>query len=186
MSAYLVSADHLNALATFAKIHDTYINHWNVHLKGSTNTAEIADILRRANVDSLKARYGHGEDTEGYSFTEYRNKAALTPLAILKACICFDYQACEIPNYETTLAAQITASIVNSAVRELPGYDAQHWDFPDDLPPPLRILRTTTETADEVTQKLFADLTALQPKAKPTPTPTPAKAKPTPGKDEPF
>lgn len=181
MSAYLVSADHLNALATFAMVHDTYINHWSTHWRGSTHAEEIAMALRRANVDALTERYGDGDDTEGYTYKEYRNKAALTPLAILKACICYDYQASEVPNYETTLAAQITASIVNSAVRELPGYEAQIWGFPDDeLTPPPALVATHSPSAEEVTEKLFAWL--AQPKAKPTPPP---KAKP-PGNDEPF
>lgn len=188
MSAYLVSHDHINALATFAQLHNVYINHWAIHWHGKDHAKEIAEALRAANVASMTDRYNDSEP-EPYTFKPYRNVKALTPVQIMKACICFDYQACEVPNYETTLAAAITAAILAQAAREMPGYQEADWDMPDDAPPPMTLIHNRMIqkplSADEMTARLIADLTA-PPKTKPAPKPAEPARKAPPGDDEPF
>ena len=51
------------------------------------------------------------------------------PVHIIKMCHCLDYQSCETDNWEQTDAYQILQSIIDSATRELPGYEDAPWEY---------------------------------------------------------
>jgi len=54
----------------------------------------------------------------------------LTPIAVLKGCECFDYQACETDDYRSSIACTIINAIRTRAILCLPDYDdAPGWDF---------------------------------------------------------
>jgi hypothetical protein len=118
MSAFLVSQNHINAIVSFAAAHC-----------GPTDIA-MAAVLTAENVRSLAYRYSDiGEEralASSYVFepvnlaslVEGKRKPAVAAIAtqIVKACDCFDYQACETPDYETTQAARFVAMVRNRAL----------------------------------------------------------------------
>jgi hypothetical protein len=125
MSAFLCSDLHINTLAAFAKEHDV-----RVYYKGTVIDNEpqrIAAILYTANVESVNRRYQEDDNSSTFTFAPVATLPK--PLHIIKLCICFDYQACEVDHYEDTVAAYITRDIVLLACRLLPGYDAAPWEI---------------------------------------------------------
>ena len=141
MSAFVVGHDHIDALLTFAV--DLKIAFYNPENKrteyiNDTTVTDIGKILLAENERSVGHRYGEtdpddmpgttGEDSRNYKFRRFG--ANLTCLSILKACDCFDYQACETEDYEASLACRIVNCIRGYAVRRLPGFDdAPGWEF---------------------------------------------------------
>jgi hypothetical protein len=87
---------------------------------------EVGQILVDQNFRSVNYHY-----EEDYPVREYvadPPAVTLSPVAILKACDCYDYQACETPDYWETEAFAIVRAIRNRAIRLLPGYDeAEAW-----------------------------------------------------------
>lgn len=149
MSAFVVSHDHIDALLSFASKRDTYgtVSYY-VKETGrrvditTENATEVGRILLTENERSIYARYTDcrpgddnkpgtiGEDEANYAFRPWPFNAPLSAVSILKACSCFDYQACETDDYEDSLAATIIEAIRGRAINRLPGYDdAPGWEF---------------------------------------------------------
>jgi hypothetical protein len=135
MSAFVVPNDHIDALLTFAIAPYTYgnvsylVNGSRIEINRQ-NVSEIGRILLDENERSVCHRYNDKADDTAAS---YRFKAwPFTPIAvsILKACDCFDYQACETDDYEQSVAHAIIDAIRKRAMRRVPGYDdADGWTF---------------------------------------------------------
>ena len=131
MSAFMCSNAHINALVSFALQERGFFRH--KQLDG--NSAQIAgQVLVNANAESIKAKYN---EEEGYPFVFRRESPARHPLNILKACDCYDYQACEDGEYEGSEAQKFIDHIRAMAIRRLPGYDiSEGWQFEDHLDTP--------------------------------------------------
>jgi hypothetical protein len=137
MSAFLVGHDHIDGLLTFAinakasyydPKRETRVNFTRV------NATEIGCILQAENVRSLNCRYGDDNATEAYTFNPfgefYSMRHSEVCLIVLKACDCFDYQACETSDYEESLAWRIVDAIRSAALHALPGYsNARGWEL---------------------------------------------------------
>jgi hypothetical protein len=150
MSAFIVGHDHIDALLSFAMQRDTYGSvryyikdtHTSVEIT-KQNATEIGRILLTENERSIYHRYPDvkpgkdenkpgtwGEDAETYKFKPWPLTSPLSAVSILKACDCFDYQACETDDYEQSLAHTIINAIRKRAIHRVPGYDdAQGWEF---------------------------------------------------------
>jgi hypothetical protein len=126
MSAFIVSNKHIDTLVSYAMssgIHQVYHNGDTCHLDGEG----MGMILAEQNARSVNARYRE-QTTVDYSWTPiYR--LPTNAVQILKACNCYDYQACETDDYDTTLAHAIIQAIQSKAIRSLPGYDAAEWEI---------------------------------------------------------
>jgi hypothetical protein len=149
MSAFIVSHDHIDALLTFASMRNIQgtVSYFVKETRKrvditALNATEVGRILLTENERSVYARYTDcgpgkgnapgtlGEDAETYTFKPWPWNATLTPASILKACSCFDYQACETDDYRETLAYTIIDAIRHRAIASLPGYDdAAGWEF---------------------------------------------------------
>jgi hypothetical protein len=144
MSAFIVSHDHIDALLSFAAEHlhgspaSYYVPQAECNVPGGKrvdvtyeNATEVGRVLLIENERSVCHRYSDaatGADAAAYRFKPWPR--ALTPVSILKGCDCFDYQACETPDYRTSLAFRIVDAIRKRAIHRLPGYgDAQGWEF---------------------------------------------------------
>jgi hypothetical protein len=143
MSAFVVSHDHIDALLSLALAHRTYgpVSYFvkdTQRLVAITeeNVTEVGRILLTECERSVNHRYP-GEDelpgTIGQNAATYTFRPwprALDPVAVLKGCDCFDYQACETDDYEASLAWTIIQAIRKRAIHGLPGYDnAEGWEF---------------------------------------------------------
>lgn len=136
MSAWLCSENHLNILA---------------NIPGQFDKLTAFVLLLDANIASLEARYP-GRDfleewkqkAKGFKFRD-ESPQYLTAVAMgravgygefatiaIKLCHCFDYQACEVNDYNGTDAAMITRGIVETMTAsggksEGKAYDAAPW-----------------------------------------------------------
>jgi len=142
MSAFIVGHDHIDGLLTFAT-GKKYGSPVSYYLPGGRvditeqNATEIGRILLTENERSVKYRYPGettdtlpgtiGEDAVSYKFKPFYG---LPAVAILKACSCYDYQACETDDYQESVACKIIDAIRGRAITSLPGYDdANGWEL---------------------------------------------------------
>lgn len=126
MSAFTVSDYHINYLVSFGAFHDARIvidGQWQ-NVRGNEQAA--VELLIDGNYRSVNYRYKAKDKTPKIV---YRMMTGHDAVQVLKACDCFDYQACELPNYENTDVAKLIESIRSAATRALPGYDAAAWDL---------------------------------------------------------
>lgn len=152
MSAFICNREHFLYLAQAAVLSHS---HWEIggfsYYWGGTRhsvsnndfegMADIANTLLAENVRSVKARYpGTDSDLPGpvggvAPFTAadidlFAWQGHYKPVQVLKSCHCYDYQACETADYETTRAYAIIRAIEKKFMVRIPGYDEAAWGDP--------------------------------------------------------
>ena len=91
--------------------------------------SELGRGLWLANAASVAYRYrdptncAELAELRGYTWT----RASRPAVSVIKACHCFDYQACEVPDWGTSWAKAAVEAIEAIAIRALPGYEAAPW-----------------------------------------------------------
>ncbi len=125
MSAFICNDYHISILAAAAA------NRYRCAL-GAT-PEKVGAMLYAANVQSIKARYP-SDAKEHFEPFEFDNRALINSLdlsgvAILKACQCFAYQACEFEGWEKSEACQMINRIRAEAIGRLAGYDEAEWEL---------------------------------------------------------
>jgi hypothetical protein len=83
-------------------------------------------VLYRQNVRSVDARYQEGNEVESLRYRP-TGRPAVSAVQMIKACNCYDYQACETDDYYETLAYAISDAIRAAAGRLVPGYEEASW-----------------------------------------------------------
>jgi len=114
MSAYLVEPHHIGYLTRYAIDHDLVV----------ASAAEVATVLARANIASLTARYADRVEIDPEYIANCVAAAKciwmnFDAAQVASSANCYDYQACEVDNYDFTAAALITRQIRDKAVSEL-------------------------------------------------------------------
>ena len=112
----------------------------NMFVSANGTPSEMLYILAKANYDSVIARYGEkcGEKEplrEEWIFELYIPFYTVTCGSftieqlgqIAKAVECFEYQACEVENFDTTAAARFCRAIKSAVFEQLPGYSTAAW-----------------------------------------------------------
>jgi hypothetical protein len=152
MSAFMVSRKHIIALVTFAAsveptrrcggmswYHDG--SRHEVRRGVDSGLVCAAQMLWDENLRSINARYpdtvDHPNNIPGPVGETYRITTAdfkgrvpsLSPVAILKACDCYEYQACEHDGWTTSEANAFLGCLRKKCVRNLPGYDDASWNL---------------------------------------------------------
>lgn len=112
MSAFIVSKNHIDTLVKSA----CDISNRNPDATGQ--------ILMDENYKSVNHRYGKDEKPPKY---EYSVPDECSSVQIIKACHCYDYQACETDEYEGSEAQKIIKGIVYYESHNIPGYDKAQW-----------------------------------------------------------
>ncbi len=146
MSAFILQQTHITALVRYAICghNGTYlqssgpIGWYHKHHNGEQRTLvyitsetaqRVGQILVNENYRSVNKRYN--ETDQPYTY-EYRPNPMRVwkPVEIIKACNCYDYQACETEGYKDSEAHDIVHRIRQHAILLLPGYDAaKTWDI---------------------------------------------------------
>ena len=137
MSCFVVTPYHINAIVS-----------WAAHaqcLEGQSPDA-LAWELYQANTHAFNERYEGRYASEVEAWPGFELVPALDPIAIVKACDCLDYQACDWTAWRESHPGQVLEGIraaalvavtglgsrlFNLAIKEgayeLPGYDAAAW-----------------------------------------------------------
>lgn len=135
MSAFSVTTYHLNVMLMFAQrrrgavfVYADGVSR-KFNLRDTDEYQAVGDVLRAANDLSVTEKYRE-PDAVGPQFAPmYVNPlgADARAVQVLKACDCYDYQACEVDDYDRSLAAKIVDSIRRMAIDALPGYEDAEW-----------------------------------------------------------
>src|SRR5580658_7597099 len=109
MSAFIVAHAHIDALLDFAMRADRHVV---PNLDRADLTAEGRKLMT-ANVRSVCTRYHKYEDAyaDALAYTFRFPTRRLAAVEALKACECFDYQACEFEGYAESPAGQLISRI---------------------------------------------------------------------------
>src|SRR6185437_13731070 len=107
--------DYLSAL----KRTQREVNEENAETWGATLLAE--------NRRSVNHRYNEDEFEAPYTFTKYDGH--FSPVAILKAISCYEYQSCEHPGWEASEAHDFCEALRARMIRKLDGYEQAAWEI---------------------------------------------------------
>lgn len=101
----------------------------------------VGAMLLTENRRSVDYRYDEEELEEVYEFHHYVGH--FDPVAVLKAIDCYEYQACEHPDWPESEAHSFCDSLRKRAIHALPGYDNAPWGVTDVAQvtkvPPMRV-----------------------------------------------
>ncbi len=130
MSCFIVPDFHINAIVSWAA-RKGYLAGWSADA--------VAHELATANRRAFSERYAGRHDSELVPFGGFDPVPELSPVAIVKACDCLDYQACDWSAWADSRPRQVLdlvrmAAIAHAAgladhdkAARLSGYQAAAW-----------------------------------------------------------
>jgi hypothetical protein len=129
MSCFVVSNAHIDALVSVTQ-RNGFSYYYDGDWKGRNNTtaAKIGQILLNQNLRSYNSRYREDNKPVSYGYP-CQKVFNYSTVELLKACNCYDYQACETHDYEKTEAKAIITAIKEHLIRELDGYEDADWEI---------------------------------------------------------
>lgn len=154
MSAYLVSPEHIAEICKWA-YSGAYADRphaWNMverrEIKCGFDCAlgahTAAEILARANIESIEARYPNCPDMLQENFMDLvvglsrkAGRQQLSAADIYNMCLCLDYQSCEVENWVSKDAYWLIRAIMHKASRVMASalraqisweFDEEHWE----------------------------------------------------------
>jgi len=119
MSAFEVCKAHIDAILTFA----AFGLPRHLALKAD-KLDEVGQVLVDANVESVNYRYNEKDAADPYHFCRVRT---LSPVEMLKALDCLEYQCCEPNDWKDSIAKKYIDQLRGWTIQALPGYDAAPW-----------------------------------------------------------
>lgn len=128
MSAFVVSDKHINTLLTWGN-HCIQSIAWEdkkYYFDNTDSLQKMAEIMLTENYRSVNYRYLEQEEPHKI---EFHFEPDATPIQIVKACECYDYQCCETDDWKETFAHKINEWIKESAIQRLPGYEQAKWEI---------------------------------------------------------
>lgn len=148
MSAFIVDEEHIHVLV-WAGLHfaDYGPLRWSVPTTNPTqyhaleydDTDAVGAMLWHENHVSVNYRYREQTDEPGYRYRAPRHQS-WSPVEVLKAIRCLDYQSCEHPGWATSEARAYLDALQDALVHRLPGMDAAPWEIdPTTVPAALAV-----------------------------------------------
>lgn len=158
MSAYQVNNDHLDLLVTmaFIKIGDATLDVYHGDDWHRFNQYEHGDIVKgilyTANLESVNYRYKESTATTPEPFSnsgifQYLGGVVIPWGHVLGALRCFEYQACEHPEWSESLAKAITDKIRHKVCQAITDEAGGMWEWSRD---------TAQEIMEEIREGLKA------------------------------
>lgn len=138
MSCFQVSKAHICAILYAYRHHER--GSWPVGFYHDGQRVDFGDSMSRdtwgavgavlwnANRASVSERYEEDIDPDPFTVADVQlAQGHVTPVVILKALDCLEYQSCDWEGWEGSLARTITDTIRRAIVRALPGYAGAPW-----------------------------------------------------------
>ena len=143
MSAYMVDQEHINVMVWAAAHLTEGPVFFYRDAEGETQKLSGMDTetltragqaLVDANAASMAANYG--EHDHGYQYHYSRpQRTDWTPVDVLNAMRCYEYQAGDAKTYPTSEAARFCESLRHGLICRLPGMDLAPWEIrPETVP----------------------------------------------------
>ena len=126
MSAFMVPIEHIRAMVNAGLNVEYGPMTWLTAGVLMPSTAEqVGAMLFAENQRSVNYRYNEHEIEEHYT---HGPSSLRSPLEILLAIACYEYQSCETPDWEQSEAAAFCRKLRMHRIVQRPGYgDAQAW-----------------------------------------------------------
>ncbi|PWQ97684.1 hypothetical protein [Leucothrix pacifica] len=125
MSAYVLPDEHISYLVS-AAIQYQIIQDTPLEIN------RIGEVLLKENHKSVAYRYREKfDEEERYSFTFYRLETQWPQ--VLSACKCWNYQACEHPDFKQSEAYELYLRLVFSTISNIPEVNHTHWCIGSDV-----------------------------------------------------
>lgn len=141
MSAFQVSPNHIGAIVRWYldECPDSHRGQWRQMRPNRNDADDMMAALAFECWRSVRYRYPEGplpgpiafEDTPVMCDGRLRLYKRLTPVQVIKACDCLNYQSCEHPEWETSEAKRLLDGIREAAISSLPGYSQAEWEICD-------------------------------------------------------
>jgi hypothetical protein len=153
MSVYIVSKAHIDALVSAAMAQgDTFCwydadgdHSHELTYTDTVHATKVGAMLWGENLKSINARYVNTVDNplacpgpadfEGRATIDryvFKRTNKLTPVQILKAIDCYEYQSCEHAGWKTSEAHQFCRALEARMISSLPGYKDAPWGLDED------------------------------------------------------
>lgn len=146
MSAYVVDRDHVRYLVeAVGRVgrHPFSFSFWSkgkgtrvaVGRGKDMSPDEFGQMLWDENIRSVEDRYSGSSSLPGsvgetYEHPLLQGWVVMDPVAVLKACQCYEYQSCEHAGWEESDAYQAIRALRGAAISSLPGYEDAEWGSP--------------------------------------------------------
>ncbi len=128
MSAYVVDPEHIHMLVHAAVNRKVSYYHDNQSYPVRSDTAGYTGaVLLAENLASVNHRYCEHELEPAYEYRQPGRSA--TPVEVLKGLDCYEYQACEHPDWAGSQAKAFCDALRDAAISDLPGYDEAPWEW---------------------------------------------------------
>ncbi len=131
MSAFVCSDYHVSILAVYGARKGQY---GTIRAEGRdwADPREIFAVLMQQNIRSVQHRYpDHNGQADKFGDCGRFDKVAIerghSPVEVIKAAHCLEYQSCETDDYLETLAYKLLQQIKRRAEHNLSGYDSAKW-----------------------------------------------------------
>ena len=101
---------------------------------GEMDPTELGLMLWKENAASVMSRYPD-DDYEDYAYVntyKFKRYHDIKPALLAQTVGCYDYNACEHDEYETSEAKQAVDALVWSLMKRLPGYEAAPYGASDE------------------------------------------------------
>ena len=143
MSAWIVNKAHIDAMVTAAQFCGRdygsfyYWHERDAHYVTFETEDDVGQMLWSENVASVSYRYNGDTDLPGpiptpdptsYEFTRSR---PFSPVEMLSAIDCYEYQSCEHPGWKDSQAHAFCQALRHQMIGCLPGYDEAPWGISD-------------------------------------------------------
>lgn len=134
MSAFVVHPEHINVLlwgalrAAKGRLCWFYGNPTRMGELTDTTATTIGQMLLDANVASVNYLYTVEQAVAVYRYAVPRRREWST-VEILKALACYQYQACEAPDWEGSYAQTLCRTMERELILELPGWSEGPWSI---------------------------------------------------------
>lgn len=130
MSCFICSDLHVNALAHFAVSHKLSWRRWDGELfYPECDRQGTVNLLFKANVNAYVQRYPDVDAGRIAPTTYEPPLVSISPVALLKACDAYEYQADQWSEYEGSGAQKQIAAIRLTLIKQLDGYGSAPWDL---------------------------------------------------------
>ena len=140
MSAFIVPTEHLHVLIWAGLTRPPggfgwyYGNPTRIGSLSRDTADEVGQMLYDANAASVAHRYNEPGRSSTYRYRTPRH-TAWSSAELLKALDCYEYQACEVPDWPASQAYAFCRGLHDNLIQRLPGYFDGPWSISEtDVP----------------------------------------------------
>jgi hypothetical protein len=127
MSAFAVHHEHINAIMTLAAFDGQTRDTIRAASEGQIALFDATRVGRFLLEANRKAVTSHAEPQQPRRYVFRKWQCVPSPVEILKACQCLDFQCCEHEEWHESPAKRMLDAIMGAVIEALPGYDSAPW-----------------------------------------------------------